>query len=78
MYPEISGVQEEYRLAVSEFEKKNQGMDYDPASTVITAGVAGFMNVLHYALLIQEMKSSPSPLFTMWGPHHMSGRWALV
>jgi alanine-synthesizing transaminase len=51
MYPEISGVQEEYRLAVSEFEKKSQGMDYDPVNTVITAGVAGSMNVLHYALL---------------------------
>ncbi len=53
MYPEISGVQEEYRAAVSEFEKRSQGMNYDPSNVVITAGVAGSMNVLHYALLDQ-------------------------
>jgi len=53
MYPEISGVQEDFRIAVATFEKKFQGATYDPSNIIITAGVAGSFNVLHYALLDQ-------------------------
>jgi alanine-synthesizing transaminase len=72
MYPEISGVQEEYRSAVSDFEKKSQGMDYDPANIVITAGVAGSMNVLHYTLL------DPGDEVLTFSPLHYVGTSAYI
>lgn len=51
MYPRWSPWRDEIRVAISEFEKKYHGVDYDPGDIIPSPGAASAWSTIHYAIL---------------------------